>query len=113
MTKLKITAGPYNFVAKLETEAAPKTCAAFLKALPFISEIIHVRWSGEGVWMPLGDLDFGVGYENATSHPSFASKAGPLAGNHFLSIIEGMENVHPLGRMVLLKGAQPIRFDLM
>ena len=137
MTKLKITAGPYTFVAKLETEAAPKTCAAFLKALPFISEIIHVRWSGEGVWMPLGDLDFGVGYENATSHPapgqiilypgcvseteilmaygpvSFASKACPLAGNHFLSIIEGMENVHPLGRMVLLKGAQPIRFDLM
>ena len=137
MTKLKITAGPYTFVAKLETEAAPKTCAAFLKALPFISEIIHVRWSGEGVWMPLGALDFGVGYENATSHPapgqiilypggvseteilmaygpvSFASKAGPLAGNHFLSIIEGMENVHPLGRMVLLKGAQPIRFDLM
>jgi hypothetical protein len=135
MKTLKIAAGPYTFIAKLETEAAPKTCAAFEKALPFVSEIVHVRWSGEGVWMPLGDLDFGVGYENATSHPapgqiilypggvseteillaygpvSFASKAGPLAGNHFLTIIEGLENVHPLGRTVLYKGAQPIRFD--
>lgn len=137
MTKLKIAAGPYTFVGRLETETAPKTCAAFRKALPFISEIIHVRWSGEGVWMPLGDLDFGVGYENATSYPApgqmilypggvseteillaygpvcFASKAGQLAGNHFLTITEGLENVHPLGRLTLLKGAQPIRFDAM
>lgn len=135
MTKLKIAAGPYTFIGKLETGAAPKTCAAFQKALPFISEIIHVRWSGEGVWMPLGDLDFGVGYENATSYPApgqmilypggvseteillaygpvcFASKAGQLAGNHFLTITEGLENIHPLGRLTLLKGAQPIRFD--
>ncbi len=132
MKKIKITAGPYTFVAKLETEAAPKTCAAFEKALPFISEIIHVR-----VWMPLGDLNFGVDYENATSYPApgqiilypggvseteillsygpvcFASKAGQLAGNHFLTIIEGLENVHPLGRLVLLKGAHPIRFDAL
>ena len=28
----------------------------------------------------------------------FASKAGQLAGNHFLTIIEGLENVRPLGR---------------
>ncbi|MDP2801939.1 MAG: DUF3830 family protein [Phreatobacter sp.] len=137
MKKIKITAGPYTFVAKLETEAAPKTCAAFEKALPFVSEIIHVRWSGEGVWMPLGDLNFGVDYENATSYPApgqlilypggvseteillsygpvcFASKAGQLAGNHFLTIVEGLENVHPLGRLVLLKGAHPIRFDAL
>jgi hypothetical protein len=26
--------------------------------------------AGEGVWMPLGDLDFGVGYENHTSYPA-------------------------------------------
>lgn len=135
MQNLRITAGPFSFLARLETEAAPKTCAAFVAALPFVSEIVHVRWSGEGVWMPLGDLDFGVGYENATSHPapgqailypggvseteillaygpvSFASKAGPLAGNHFLTITEGLETVHPLGRTVLYKGVQPIRFD--
>ena len=135
MKDLRITAGPFAFTARLEREAAPKTCAAFVAALPFVSEIVHVRWSGEGVWMPLGDLDFGVPYENATSHPApgqlilypggvseteilmaygpvaFASKAGPLAGNHFLTITAGMENVHPLGRLVLYKGAHPIRFD--
>ena len=32
--------------------------------MPFVSKVIHVRWSGEGSWMPLGDLDFGVAYEN-------------------------------------------------
>jgi hypothetical protein len=29
-----------------------------------------VRWSGGAVWIPLGDLDLGLGYENHTSHPS-------------------------------------------
>src|SRR5258708_17455386 len=70
MSKLKITAGPFTFDAKLETEAAPKTCAAFLRHMPFKSQVVHVRWSGEGVWIPLGDFDFGVTYENHTSYPA-------------------------------------------
>jgi hypothetical protein len=135
MHDLKISAGPFAFVGRLETQHAPKTCAAFVNALPFVSQVIHVRWSGEGVWMPLGDLDFGVGYENHTSYPApgqmilypggiseteillayggvhFASKMGQLAGNHFLTITSGIENLHELGRTVLWQGAQPIRFD--
>jgi hypothetical protein len=135
MKILKITAGVFTFRAKLETEHAPKTCAAFEKALPFASQIVHVRWSGEGVWIPLGDHDFGVGYENHTSHPapghvilypggiseteillayggvSFSSKMGPLAGNHFLTIIEGNQHLRELGRTTLWKGARPIRFE--
>ncbi|TGE02257.1 DUF3830 family protein [Methylobacterium nonmethylotrophicum] len=135
MKELKIKAGPFDLVGRLELEKAPQTCAAFIKALPFVSEVIHVRWSGEGVWMPLGDLDFGVGYENHTSYPApgqmilypggiseteillayggvhFASKVGQLAGNHFLTITTGLEHVYDLGRMTLLKGAQPIRFE--
>lgn len=136
MDTLKITAGPFSFTGRLETAAAPGTCAAFLRALPFASEIVHVRWSGEGVWMPLGDLDFGVGYENHTSYPApgqmilypaggiseteillayggvrFASKMGQLAGNHFLTIVEGRERLYELGRTVLYKGAHPIRFE--
>lgn len=134
MTHLSITAGPFTFRARLEEGAAPLSCAAFRRALPFVSEIVHVRWSGEAVWMPLGDLDFGVGYENATSYPApgqvilypggvseteilvaygptcFASKAGQLAGNHFLTIVEGGERLYELGRTVLYKGAHPIRF---
>ncbi len=70
MSKLVIRAGDFTFDARFEEQLAPKTVAAFRKALPFESHIIHVRWSGEGVWMPLGDLDFGVGYENHTSYPA-------------------------------------------
>jgi hypothetical protein len=132
---LRITAGDYSFLAKLELKNAPKTCAAFISRLPFISECVHVRWSGEAVWMPLGEYSFGVDYENHTSFPApgqfilypggiseteillayggvrFASKVGQLAGNHFLTIIEGQEHVYDLGRATLMKGAQKIVFD--
>ena len=134
MTSLIVTAGGFTFDAKLEMEAAPKTCAAFLRHLPFESKIVHVRWSGEGVWVPLGDLDFGVGYENHTSYPApgqlilypggiseteillayggvhFASKMGQLAGNHFITLTSGLENLYTLGRKTLWEGAQEIRF---
>lgn len=135
MDFLKITAGPFTFKARLHRDAAPKTCAAFLQRLPFRSKIIHVRWSGEGVWSPLGDYDFGIGPENHTSYPSrgdvllypaqlseseiliaygacaFASKVGPLAGNHFLSIEDGLENLAALGWLCLWEGAQDIVFE--
>src|SRR5437868_5878063 len=134
--KLKITGGPFIFEARLEAEAAPKTCAAFSKRLPFKSQLVHVRWSGEAVWIPLGNLDFGVGYENHTSYPApgqvllypggiseteillayggvqFASKMGQLAGNHFLTLTSGLENLAELGRLALWAGAQNIRFDI-
>src|SRR5215472_6722555 len=70
MSQLIIHAGDFTFEAHFEELLAPKTCAAFRKAMPFESQVIHVRWSGEAVWMPLGDLDFGVGYENHTSYPA-------------------------------------------
>ena len=40
----------------------------------------------------------------------FASKMGQLAGNHFLTVVEGQENLLPLGKMVLWQGAQDIEF---
>ncbi len=136
MPKIKVTAGPFTFDAKLEEGNAPKTCASFLKRLPFKSQIVHVRWSGEGVWIPLGDYNFEVDYENATSFPSpgqfilypggvseteillayggvrFASKAGQLAGNHFLTLTSGLENLYALGRKTLYEGAMPILFEV-
>ena len=135
MTLLKITAGPYSFDARLETEAAPKTCAAFEAAMPFLGQLVHVRWSGEGVWIPLGDRDFGVSYENHTSHPApgqiilypsgiseteillayggvdFSSKMGQLAGNHFITLTSGYENLMKLGNLILWEGAKHIAFN--
>ena len=70
MTMLSINAGPYEFRARMEEELAPQTCAAFAMLLPFEQKVIHVRWSGESTWIPLGDLELGVGYENHTSHPA-------------------------------------------
>ncbi|EJW10767.1 hypothetical protein A33M_4072 [Rhodovulum sp. PH10] len=135
MSDLKIIAGPFTFEARFEREAAPKTCEAFAARLPFVSKVVHVRWSGEGVWIPLGDYSFGVDYENATSYPApgeiilypggiseteillayggvrFASKVGQLAGNHFLTLTAGRENLVALGKLALWEGAQPIRFE--
>ena len=56
MSQLIVRAGEFTFQARFEEALAPKTVAAFRKAMPFESQAIHVRWSGEGVWMPLGDL---------------------------------------------------------
>ena len=118
----------------MEEAAAPKTCAAFLALLPFSNQVIHSRWSGEAVWVPLGEFDTGLGFENHTNHPSrgdvllypggfseteilfaygsssFASKMGQLAGNHFLTVVEGAEQLMEMGQTVLWKGAQWIRF---
>ena len=124
--------GTLTFTARLEERAAPLTCAAIRRLLPLKSKIVQARWSGESAWIPLGDLQAGVGHENHTSHPApgeillypggvseteilfpygatlFASKMGQLAGNHFATVESGREQLAELGRLVLWEGAQPI-----
>ena len=132
---LEITVGSMRFRARWEAEAAPKTCAAFRRLLPLRARLVQARWSGESAWVPLGELQTGLGYENHTSYPAagqlllypggisetevlfpygstrFASKAGQLAGNHFATIVEGGEQLTELGRRVLYDGAQEIVFS--
>lgn len=126
----------YEFNAVFEDAKSPDTCAAFRKEMPFASKIVHVRWSGEGVWIPLGDKDFNVGYEDATSYPApgqillypkgrseteiliaygsvqFASKAGVLAGNHFATIISDLDKLRDIGVSTLWEGCKDIVFRM-
>lgn len=136
MFLVRITvAGKFVYTARMEESDAPLTCAAFKQLLPYRQKIIHARWSGEACWIPLGDFKLGVDFENHTSHPSrgdilfypggyseteilfpygsacFASKMGQLAGNHFLTVVEGHEQLAAMGRTVLWDGAQDIVFE--
>ena len=131
---IEIAVGDLRFVARLETEHAPKSVATFRAMLPLRSKIIQARWSGEACWIPFGELDLDLGYENHTSYPApghlllypggiseteilfpygatvFASKAGQLAGNHFATIYEGNDGLAAMGHRVLWEGAQEITF---
>lgn len=140
MPQIRITAGGFRFLADTHPDA-PQTVAAFLRLLPYRQKLIHVRWSGEGCWVPLGEFVLEnagrkVGFENHTSHPSvgdilfypggyseteiilaygscsFSSKMGQLAGNHFLTIVEGRQQLRALGVKTLWEGAQDVAFEL-
>lgn len=136
MTRVRISAGPIIFDGRFE-EAAPKTCALFRRLMPYENRVIHVRWSGEAVWIPLGDAHFDVGYENQTSYPApgqiilypggiseteillaygavrFSSKVGQLAGNHFMTIESPHDKLRAFGEATLWQGAQPVRFEIV
>lgn len=132
---LRIRVGDLDFSARWEGDA-PRTVEAIRRLLPIRNRLIHCRWSGEGCWIPFGEMDLGVSYENHTSHPApgdvivytgdlseceiliayggvaFSSKLGQLAGNHFATIAEGgpdlRAQLREMGRRVLWEGAQEI-----
>jgi Protein of unknown function (DUF3830) len=134
---LRVTAGEFEFTARLEEDKAPRTVAALQQLLPLEGKLVQARWSGEAAWLPLGwELDLGLAPENATAYPapgdlllypgglseveilfpygatSFASKMGQLAGNHFATIEDGRERLAALGEAILSRGAQDVVFAL-
>ncbi|MBA2275704.1 MAG: DUF3830 family protein [Chloroflexi bacterium] len=134
MGDLSIHVGDLHFTARWESDA-PRTVARIREMLPLRNKLIHCRWSGEGCWIPFGDLDLGTGWEKHTSHPApgdlivypggfseceillaygavaFSSKLGQLAGNHFATILEGRQKLPEMGRRVLWEGAQDITIE--
>jgi hypothetical protein len=131
MADLVISVGDLRFGANWEPDA-PRTRQALEPWLPIRDRLIHCKWSGESTWIPFGEKRPDVGYENHTSHPapgqlliytgelseceilfpygacSFSSRVGPLAGNHFATVVEGAEQLLEMGRRVLWQGAQEI-----
>lgn len=136
-TKVLVEIGPYSFKGTLQEEEAPETCAEIRKLLPINNKVVHVRWSGEAVWIPFGDKRLDVGPENHTCYPqrgeivvypggisemeifipyghcAFSSKLGRLPGNHFLTLTEGLEQLPALGEKVLWEGAQDIMIEII
>jgi len=137
MADLTIRVGEFHFTADWEP-AATRTREALGPWLPIRSKLIHCKWSGESTWIPFGEERPEVGYENHTSHPapgdlliytgdiseceilfpygacSFSSRVGPLAGNHFATLIpeDGwLGRLREVGRRVLWEGAQGIEIS--
>jgi hypothetical protein len=132
---IDILVAGFHLGARLETGVAPRSCAAFLGLLPLRARLLQARWSGEAAWVPLGNLDLHLPYENATSYPApghlllhpggvsetevlfpygatvFASKVGQLAGNHFATIEDGLAHLPEIGRRILWDGAQDATFE--
>lgn len=132
---VRITIADMQFTARLEHILSPMTCKAFCAALPFHAKLIQARWSGEAGWIPLPGFDLGVEREGATGSPdvghilfhpadhceceilipygksAFRCKDGALVGNHFLTIVEGKEQLSKLGELILWHGSQEIVFS--
>jgi hypothetical protein len=134
MSKLKITAGPFAFTG-ISRPRPRRTRSPPSAVLPFVSQIVHVRWSGEGVWIPLGDTRLrrrlrephqppGAGAHHPLSrrHQRDRDPAGLWRGGFLVE--DGPARRQPLHHadrragepararnMVLWKGAQPIRFE--
>jgi len=136
---LRVRAGPFTFEGRLLDAQAPRTCALFRSLLPHSDRMIQARWSGFAAWIPspLGDIESlpVLPPENATAVPLpgqllfypggvseveilfpygptvFASVAGGLAGNHFLTLTRGVERLAELGELLQWRGAQEVTFE--
>jgi len=135
--KISIIIDRERFTAKLHEDKAPNTVKSLLNILPYKSKVIHARFSGEAIWVPLPEnFPVNVKHEAQTSYPSkgellyypgfvsekeilipygsaiFSSKVGLLPGNHFATIIsEDLSRLAETGTRVLWEGAKTITIE--
>ena len=69
MEHVSITAAGLAFVARLESERAPRSAAWLRSILPYEAKILQARWSGFAAWIPLGVDAVDVPVENGTYVP--------------------------------------------
>jgi hypothetical protein len=134
--RLQLRVAQFRFIARLETQTAPRSVALLTRMLPIERSVLHARWSGEAGWVPLGS-GLELAAENATAYPqpgqlllyagtqseaellipygacAFASRAGRLAGNPVAMIEGDLSPLRALGEMLLWKGAQTIELELL
>lgn len=132
--RLRLRVGGFEFAGRLEASLAPRSVDLLTSLLPLERAALHARWSGEAVWVPLGP-GLKLDAQNATAHPqpgqvllyagpasepellipygacAFASRAGPLAGNHVITLEDGVSALRELGETVLWKGAQSLQLS--
>lgn len=126
-----------DFTGELHEDAAPESVAALREMTTLDSELIHVRWSGNAVWIEIDDVDLpDLPRENHTVYPSrgdvllypgyrnvqeiliacgptcFKSQAGELAGNHVATLNASSEELTALEDRTLYDGALPCTLEV-
>jgi hypothetical protein len=136
---LTLSIGTERFTARLRRDLAPHSCDYLLGLLPYVGQMIHARWSGEALWVPLTATvppDLVLPWESATADPvpgqvllyagersvpelfipygdnRFACKHGLLEGNLVLTIEDGVQRLAEIGSEVLWKGARELRIEV-
>lgn len=138
MIRIAMSSDRFRFSGHLLPEAAPETCKWFLARLPYTVLLIQAAWSGKAVFGSLQNAGKDLPAENAKDAPPvgtmviypgnpqgnagelyipygenrFAFALGRIAGNHFLTIDEGAEQLPEFGRVVRFEGAKEMTFAL-
>jgi hypothetical protein len=126
-----------EFSGELHTEAAPESVDALREITTLESELLHVRWSGNAVWIEIDEVDLpDLPRENHTVYPSrgdvllypgyrnvqeiliscgptcFKSQAGELAGNHVATLNATPAELTALEDRTLYDGALSCTLDV-